>query len=88
VDANTVRTTTRTFAQDVNKAKALVLVTEDERTLPSGDSSVITIRSSRYEWQASDNRARNRSNAEIGEHVEESQSTIALPTSMEAWRPR
>ncbi len=42
VDATTVRTTTRTFGQDVNGAKSLIQVTEAEKhTLPDGDSSVL-----------------------------------------------
>jgi hypothetical protein len=47
VDATTVRSTTRTFARDVNGMKALVQVTEEEKhTLPGGDSNVISITSS------------------------------------------
>jgi len=46
VDATTVRTTTRTFGQDVNGMKALVQVTEEERhILPGGDSNVIRVTS-------------------------------------------
>lgn len=42
VDATTVRTTMRTFGQDVNGAKSLIQVTEEEKhTLPDGDSSVL-----------------------------------------------
>jgi hypothetical protein len=42
VDANTVRTTTRTFGRDADGAKTLVQITEEEkRTLPGGDSSVV-----------------------------------------------
>jgi len=46
VDATTVRTTTRTFGRDVNGAKTLVQVTEEEsHTHPSGDSTVLRITS-------------------------------------------
>jgi hypothetical protein len=46
VDGTTVRTTTRTFARDVNGARSLVQVTEEERhTLPSGDSHVARVTS-------------------------------------------
>jgi hypothetical protein len=46
VDGSKVRTTTRTFGRDVNKAKTLVQVTEEEeRTQPSGDSTTVRITS-------------------------------------------
>jgi hypothetical protein len=46
VDGTTVRTTTRTFARDINGARSLVQVTEEERrTLPSGDSHVVRVTS-------------------------------------------
>jgi hypothetical protein len=42
VDANTVRTTTRTFGREADGAKTLVQVTEEEKhTLPGGDSNVV-----------------------------------------------
>jgi len=41
VDANTVRTTTRTFGRDVNGTKNLVQVTEEEQhSLPDGNSNI------------------------------------------------
>ena len=41
VDATTVRTTTRTYGRDVNGARALVQVTEEERhALPDGSSNI------------------------------------------------
>jgi hypothetical protein len=44
VDATTVRTTMRTFGRDVNGAKSLIQVTEEEkRSLPDGDSNVLRI---------------------------------------------
>jgi hypothetical protein len=46
LDVTTMRTTIRTFGRDVNGAKTLVQVTEEERhTLPSGDSHVVRITS-------------------------------------------
>jgi hypothetical protein len=46
VDATTVRTTTLTFGRDVNGAKTLVQVTEEEKhTEPTGDSAVVRITS-------------------------------------------
>jgi hypothetical protein len=42
VDPSTTRTTTRTYAQDVNGAKTLVQVIDEEKhTLPGGDSKVV-----------------------------------------------
>ena len=42
VDASTVRTTMRTFAQDVNGKKTLVQVTEEEKhILPGDDSNIV-----------------------------------------------
>src|SRR5271166_6231061 len=44
VDASTVRTTVRTFAQDVNGRKALVQVTEEEKhILPGDDSNIVRV---------------------------------------------
>lgn len=44
VDATTVRTTMRTFGRDVNGAKSLIQVTEEEKhTLPGGDSNALRI---------------------------------------------
>jgi hypothetical protein len=46
VDANDVRITTRTFAQDGNRRKTLVDVTEESKhTLPNGDSNTVRITS-------------------------------------------
>ena len=43
LDASSVRTITRTFGRDANGAKTLVQVTEEEkRTLPGGDSNVVS----------------------------------------------
>ena len=46
VDSTTVRTTIRTFGRDVNRAKSLIQVTEEERrTLPGGGSNVLRVTS-------------------------------------------
>jgi hypothetical protein len=46
VDATTVRTTTHTFARDVNGDKTLVQVTEEAKhTQPGGDSAIVRITS-------------------------------------------
>ena len=44
VDASTVRTTTRTFARDVNGMKTLVQLTEEEKhILPGDDSNIVRV---------------------------------------------
>ena len=44
VDASTVRTTTRTFARDVNGVKALVQVTDEEKhILPGNESNIVRV---------------------------------------------
>ena len=82
VDASTVRITTRAFAQDINKAKILVQVTEEEKhTLPSGDSNIAKITSNSdtngklqvVERETVESR-------KIRENMEETQTTIALPS--------
>ena len=46
VDGSKVHRTTRTFARDVNKAKTLVQITEEEqRTLPTGESTTVRVTS-------------------------------------------
>ena len=46
LDANTVRVTTRTFAQDLSRRKALVQVTEEEKhTTPGGNSTIVRLTS-------------------------------------------
>jgi hypothetical protein len=80
VDGNTVRTTTRTFARDVNKVKALVQITEEEqRTLPSGESKTVRITSNpdvngKLQVSERDTAQSNR----IAEHVEETKTTVEL----------
>jgi hypothetical protein len=78
VDGSTVRTTTRTFARDVNKAKALVQITEEEqRTLPSGESKTVRITSNpdvNGKLQVSERDTVH--SKRLAEHVEETQTTV------------
>jgi len=78
VDGSTVRTTTRTFSRDVNKARALVQITEEEqRTLPTGESTTIRITSNpdvNGKLQVSERDTAH--SKRIAEHVEEIQTTV------------
>ena len=78
VDGSTVRTTTRTFSRDVNKAKALVQITEEEqRTLPSGESTTVRITSNpdvNGKLQVSERDTAQ--SQRIAEHVEEIRTTV------------
>jgi hypothetical protein len=80
VDGSTVRTTTRTFARDVNKAKALVQITEEEqRTLPSGESKTVRITSNpdvNGKLQVSERDTAQ--SKRLAEHGEETQTTVEL----------
>jgi hypothetical protein len=80
VDGSTVRTTTRTFARDVNKAKALVQITEEEqRTLPSGESTTVRITSNpdvNGKLQVSERDTVH--SKRLAEHVQETQTTVEL----------
>jgi hypothetical protein len=80
VDGSTVRTTTRTFARDVNKAKALVQITEEEqRTLPSGESKTVRITTNpdvNGKLQVSERDTAQ--SKRLAEHVEETQTTVEL----------
>jgi hypothetical protein len=80
VDGSTVRTTTRTFSRDVNKAKALLQITEEEqRTLPSGESTTVRITSNpdvNGKLHVSERETAQRKR--IAEHVEEIQTTVEL----------
>ena len=79
-DDSTVRTTTRTFARDVNKAKALVQITEEEqRILPSGESKTVRITSNpdvNGKLQVSERDTAQ--SKRLAEHVEETQTTVEL----------
>jgi hypothetical protein len=80
VDGSTVRTTTRTFARDVNRAKALVQITEEEqRTLPRGESKTVRITSNpdvNGKLQVSERDTAQ--SKRLAEHVEETQTTVEL----------
>jgi hypothetical protein len=82
VDSSTVRTTTRTFARDVNKAKTLVQVTEEEeRTLSPGESTTVRITSNtdvNGKLQVSERDTAQ--SKRISEHVQETQTTVELPS--------
>lgn len=83
VDVNTVRTTTRAFARDINGAKTMVQVTEEEkRLLPQGNSKV-----SRSISRPDSNGKLQEASREIEEtkhisdDVEETKTTLMLPNS-------
>jgi len=80
VDANTVRTTIRTFAQDVNRRKTLVQVTEEEKhTLPGGRSNVIRITSNAdVNGKLEPVRREIVETKGIGTDIEETNSTVVL----------
>jgi hypothetical protein len=81
VNGSTVRTMTRTFARDVNKAKTLVEVTEEEkRTLANGESTIVRITSSPdTNGKLQVNERESVQTRKIAESVEETQSTVDLP---------
>jgi hypothetical protein len=80
VDGSTVHTTARTFARDVNKAKTLVQITEEEvRTLSTGESTTVRITSNpdvNGKLQVSERDTAQ--SKRIAEHVEEIQTTVEL----------
>ena len=82
VDPGTTRTTTRIYAQDVNGAKALVQVINEERhTLPGGDSKVVRATSNPdvngtlqlVQRQVEETK-------KISEDVEETKATVMIPS--------
>ena len=77
---STVHTTTRTFARDVNKAKTLVQITEEEEhTLPTGESTTVRVTSNpdlNGKLQVSERDTAQ--SKRIAEQVEEIQSTVEL----------
>jgi len=82
VDASTVRTTTRTFARDVNGMTALVQVTEEEKHILPGDDSNIV----RVTYNPDVNRRPQPVQREIvetkknGKGLEETNTTVMLPS--------
>lgn len=83
VDANTVRTTTRTFGRDSDGAKTLVQVTEEEkRTQPGGDSR--TVRSTSNPDANGNLQLVQRETEETkktGKDSEETRTTVMLPNA-------
>jgi hypothetical protein len=82
VDASTVRTTTRTFARDVNGRKALVQVMEEERhTSPEGNSSVSRMTSNPdVNGRLQPVQREIVETKKIGEDLEETNTTVMLPS--------
>ena len=82
LDATTTRTTTRRFGRDGNGTKILVQVIEEEkRTLPDGDSNVLRITSDLdVNGALQPSRREIEQTKVIGENLEETQSTIMLPS--------
>jgi hypothetical protein len=81
VDATTVRTTTRAFDRDADGVKTLVQVIEEEkRTLPGGDSNLVSATSSP---DSSGNlqvvRRQIEETKKISRDVEETKTTVMLP---------
>lgn len=83
VDAATVRTTTRTFGRDVNGARSLVQVTEEERhILPGGDSQVVRITSNPdVNGRLQPVEREIVQTKRVGTDIEETNSTVMLPSA-------
>ena len=81
VDATTVRTTTRTFGRDVNGAKTLVQVTEEEKhTEPTGDSAVVRITSNPdVNGKLQEVQRERVETKRISNDLQETQSTASIP---------
>jgi hypothetical protein len=81
VDATTVRTTTRTFGRDVNGAKTLVQVTEEEKhTEPTGDSAVVRITSNPdVNGKLQEVQRETVETKRISKDMQETQSTASIP---------
>jgi hypothetical protein len=82
VDASTVRTTTRMFGRGADGSKTLVQVTEeDKHTLPSGDSNVLRITSSRdLNGRLQPFQREIVETNKIGEDLEETNTTLMIPS--------
>jgi hypothetical protein len=82
VDADTVRTTTRTFGRGPDGAKTLVQVTEEEKhTLPGGDSSLVRATSNpdaNGKLQVVQRQVEE--TKKTGKDVEETKTTVMLPS--------
>jgi hypothetical protein len=82
VDATTVRTITRAFARDVNGAKTLVQVTEEEKHIvPGGDSNVVrSISNSDGNGKLQLIQRQVEETKQISKDVEEKKTTLMLPS--------
>ena len=82
VDGSTMRTTTRAFARDVNKAKTLVQVTEEEEhTLPNGNSKIVRLTSNPdLSGRLQPVQREIVETKRIGVDVEETDTTVMLPS--------
>ena len=81
LDSTTVRTTIRTFGRDVNGAKSLIQLTEEEKhTLPGGDSSVLRITSNPdVNGKLQPVQREVVETKEIDKNIEETNSTVMIP---------
>jgi hypothetical protein len=81
VDAATIRTTTRTFGRDVNGARSLIQVTEEEKhTLPGGDSNVQrTIFNPDVNGKLQPVQQETAETKTISQDVQETNTTVMLP---------
>lgn len=82
VDGSTMRTTTRAFARDVNKAKTLVQVTEEEEhTLPNGNSKIVRLTfNPDLSGRLQPVQRETVETKKIGVDVEETDTTVMLPS--------
>jgi hypothetical protein len=82
VDATTVRTTTRTFGRDLDGAKTLLQVTEeDKHTVPGGDSNVVRVTSnSDVNGNLQLVQRQIEETKKISKDVEETKTTVMLPS--------
>jgi len=88
VDATTVRTTTRAFARDANGDKILVQTTlkEEKRTSPGGDSSVVrSISNPDSNGKLQLVQRQVEETKKIGKDVEDTKTTVMLPSVMAVW---
>ena len=83
VDANTVRTITRTFGREINGARTLVQVTEEEgHTLPDGEANIVRITSNPdVNGKLQPVQREVVETKRIGLDVEETKTTVMLPST-------
>ncbi len=82
VNASTVRTTTRTFGRDLNGARTLVQVTEEEKhTSPGGDSNVVRSTSNPdADGKLQLIQREVEQTTKTGQNTEETKKTVLLPS--------